>query len=645
MAKNKSCFFLTALFLLAAPMLAYSTEGEEDGTLLDTTADLLNISSPSFAAAQGAFKLWKQGKASDPVHVWLDALEISESDALQPNEDGSLTMPPDTVWVSESFPVDANTSFLSGAVLGDGSERVSVSLLWLSKQTVLKQDTFLRLELQKDQHFRFNLAEMEVPENADAVRLALCNQDSGQPARWHSILLNAALSYTPEITLTASRLGYEPEWPKTFSVHTNFRASQATFVIKDDTDKKCFQGQLSGAELITGHGGVPWPGYYYQGDFSDFQDEGVFTIEVQCDQCEPVSREIFIRYQVLWNRAFLPALLPFKAMRSEENNPDGHLHLWNETGENPATDGELLWNLARSWSFLYVRFADSPVLTALEEEVFYGAEKTADYVLGKSPLLSDEPHVQNRFLNALTCIARTGRGSDTILKAACLMMEKQLESSPSDPWTFYAALDLYVATQEERYFEYAAAHVPGITLDRVESMLTYESLSADTVSPFAREQFGKSADILLQSAKNAYDLPQGTQPHEAGFFLLEKEGAQICRGNTVRVLSAAEIAAQAYRYTADRRYLRFVCSQFNWIWGNNPMDACLVADAGEKEFLIPGAVMHGIGPVNAQTDIPAFPETGEKDWKAYRGFSLNNNASYIVALSHLLRIPTVPPKK
>jgi hypothetical protein len=176
-------------------------------------------------------------------------------------------------------------------------------------------------------------------------------------------------------------------------------------------------------------------------------------------------------------------------------------------------------------------------------------------------------------------------------------------------------------------------------------MLTYESLSADTVSPFAREQFGKSADILLQSAKNAYDLPQGTQPHEAGFFLLEKEGAQICRGNTVRVLSAAEIAAQAYRYTADRRYLRFVCSQFNWIWGNNPMDACLVADAGEKEFLIPGAVMHGIGPVNAQTDIPAFPETGEKDWKAYRGFSLNNNASYIVALSHLLRIPTVPPKK
>ncbi|HOD94613.1 MAG TPA: hypothetical protein PK480_02855, partial [Candidatus Hydrogenedentes bacterium] len=69
MAKNKSCFFLTALFLLAAPMLAYSTEGEEDGTLLDTTADLLNISSPSFAAAQGAFKLWKQGKASDPVHV------------------------------------------------------------------------------------------------------------------------------------------------------------------------------------------------------------------------------------------------------------------------------------------------------------------------------------------------------------------------------------------------------------------------------------------------------------------------------------------------------------------------------------------------------------------------------------------------
>ena len=570
-------FIFSLLFFAPASVQAYE-EDEED--ILENNIILLDLSCPASAGEGEILKGWQSVSVDlEEEENWLQKprpLKLKEEQTV----DGcALIMAARNVWLSEALAVDENTLFLSGAVMASGSENMSVALIWSGEGEMVAKEDFRKISVQGGERFRFNLADASRPEEADAVRIALCNEDPEKDALWHSILLSTVVSYRPEIMVTASRIGYEPEWPKTFAVHGNFRASRAVFVLKDDTNKECFRGMLSPAENIQGFGDSVWPGYYYRGDFSDFQEEGVFTIDVELDDQPVISREIFIQYQLLWNRAFAPPLEAFKASRSRENQQEGRLSLWDEGGINPASQAELLWKLVRSWSLVRMRFAGHPVLVALEEEVRYGAEKAAASFLAQAAGELEDPDEANWYLNALTCIVRTGTASDAVTEAATLLWKQMLENGVEGPWMFYAALDLYAASGEEDYFHYAASTIPEITVDRVESLLDYESLSDFQVSGHLREIFSEKGKALFRSAENAYGLPQGVTTEEKGFFLENTEGDELHpRGNTLRVLAAAEVAAQTYRYTADKNFLRFVCDQFSWIWGNNPFDVQLVAE-------------------------------------------------------------------
>lgn len=638
---------LLALLILGAP---FANAYDEEEEMLENNIILLDMSCPASSLEGDRLKGWQMVSGDlEDEEVWLKNLRVVTVEEEQIAEGCALIMDGQHIWLSQAFPVDENTLSLSGAVMGSGSENLSVSLLWIQEGDLVSQEAFRKISIRDGERYRFNLGDVSPPEEADAVRIALGNKDEEEAAQWHSILLSTVVSYHPEILVTASRIGFEPEWPKTFTVHSNFRARRAVFVLKDDTDKECYRADLGLAEHIQGYGDSVWPGYYYRGDFSDFQEEGVFTIDVELDDLPIESREIFIQYQLYWNRAFMPALETFKHARSKEASPGDKLVLWEEGGVNPASQAELLWKLARSWSLLRKRFPESPVLAALEEETLYGVEKAAAWFLEKGLESVGTSKEADWYLNALSCIARSGEASEVVLEAAVRLWESIRESGSDSPWIFYAAMDLYTATEEEGYFEYAAAKVPEITLDRVESLLDYESLAAFSVSPHLRQLFSEKGKALLQSAENPYALPQGMAPGEKGFFLhTDKEGAPILQGNTLRVLEAAEVVAQSYRYTADRNFLAFVCDQFSWIWGNNPFDVQLVADQRdllEDAALKPGAVLHGIGPETAEVDVPAFPEKGAEGWEYYRASSLKNNAAYISALAHLTRIPTVPPRR
>ena len=261
------------------------------------------------------------------------------------------------------------------------------------------------------------------------------------------------------------------------------------------------------------------------------------------------------------------------------------------------------------------------------------------------------------YLNALTCIAHYKQDADNLKEAARLLMKPLLDEKRRGMWFFFAAMDLYDATGEVSYLEYAKEIYPDIVLDRAESLLDYEYATDTPVSVFLREAFSRQADALLANAANPFGLVRSQEYAGKGFFTWNAGVNYPLLGNSVRLLSAVQMACQAYRYSAQKEYLTFVYNQLNWLLGNNPFGVCLISGlCGEHnppvfhsnapEADSEGAlVLHGTGPREPDLDLPCFSVSSEGAPGEYtNGFSLHNNARYIKAMAYLKRIPVVRPR-
>lgn len=546
---------------------------------------------------------------------------------------------------------------VSGSITATGAGDGKATLYWMAGNEMLGT-VALRTASGPEGRHRFNLSESDRPAGADSFRVTLvAHSENGEAFCWQTVRFIGVYTYAPEVTLMVNRLGYEQIAPKNFTARSNFPARSARFSITNELGDVVYEASLGPREQVRGAGGAVWEDFYYRGDFTDFEEEGNYTLTLTMDDCPALTAPIRIRFNLLWKEAFLPVVAPFQSHRASPDPASDSLRLWEDSGMNSASDAVLLWSLVQSWSLLRGRFPEDPPLLRLEAEALYGAGALADWIRQGNAEQIIQHDEFPLYLNALTCVAHYKKDADTITEAARILMEPLLNETRKGMWFFFAAMDLYDATDEASYLAYAKEIYPGIVLERVESLLEYEYVANTAITVFLREAFSKQADILVTNAANPFGLVRSQEYFGKGFFTWNEDAKNPLLGNTMRLLSTIQTAAQAYRYSAQKEYLVFVYDQLNWLLGNNPFGICLVSGlCGEQEPPVfpvkePDAntsgalVLHGTGPQKPDLDLPRFTVSceGAPDENT-NGHSLHNNAHYIRALAYLKRIPVVQPR-
>lgn len=587
---------------------------------------------------------WSEEAGMLDADSWsLTTVEANTAVCLAGNASARVISPPRML--------EEDLEALSASVTATGPGQAEVVLLWMRDEDIIHQVPFRAIPETPDGRRRFNLSESERPEGADTVRLMLATTGgAGVPFCWQTARITGLYRYRPEITILVNRVGYEQTMPKRFAVRANFLAENARFTLSDDMGALVYEGVLDRGQRIQGFGGAVWEDYYYPGDFSGFETEGDYELAVMLDDMDPVHVPITLRFNVLWERAFLPALLPFQQLRMPEDDGAESLHLWRDSGISAVSDGQLLWSLVNAWHLLRGRFPNDPPLLLLEQEVIYGVNRLAKWVLSHPAEALEKQSDYFWRLNALTCASRYLKEGG-VLEAAKRLLELPLQERRPGLWFFFAAMDLHAATDEEAYLNYAKEIFPGIVLERVEPFLDFELLEEVALTPHIVQAFHEQAQPLVNTTDNPFNLMRPGR----GFFVWEESSEHPLLGGNTRILSAVSLAAQAYRYTMQREFLLFVYDHLNWLMGNNPFGMCLVAGlcADAEPAVAPGmlppersagAVLHGIGPREKDLDIPAFSVGRETLPGLYtNGFSLHNNAAYISAMAYLKRIPILRP--
>ncbi|MGI6138123.1 MAG: cellulase N-terminal Ig-like domain-containing protein [Candidatus Hydrogenedentales bacterium] len=592
---------------------------------------------------------WRHAEEAAPESWSLDESGVFHIHSTQPM---SL--------VSPVLSLDPDLIALSGSVMAEGVGSAQVALAWIDAAGETDDVMFHESPGSADDNRRFNLSESLRPKDATALRIVLvCAADDEKGFGWKSLRLSGLFHYVPEIKLFYNRVGYEEEGPKRFTVWSNFQATETKFVLKDMIDTVVFQSSLGDATRIVGIDGSAWTGFYYQGNFSDYEEEGSYRLEISIDDFDVLEAPIEIGFNLLWEKAFYPVVAAFQRHRPEKAaaEEDGPPQLWHDPGLNSMSDAEMLWALVYSWSILCVPFAGSPAVILLEEEARYGTRSIAQWVAADHEKALQEHPQYLYYLNALSCMSKYLDADTTIVNVARQLLDNAIEDGKDGAWLFYALLDFYVATEEEAYLDYAAAIDPGPVLDRIEPLLEYESQGMAAVTIALTGTFNDRMEKIMAASNNPFGLIESQEKDGRGYFLWKTGAEDPCLGNNTRILEVMESIFHAFRYTARKDYLRLGFDQLNWILGNNPYGLCLVTglcdenpplwiDGEGTDNPPPGLVLHGIGPKSADKDIPYIAvDLSEKPQENTNGYSLANNARYLRALASLKRIPVVRSRK
>ncbi|HNT88551.1 MAG TPA: glycoside hydrolase family 9 protein, partial [Candidatus Hydrogenedentes bacterium] len=562
---------------------------------------------------------------------------------------------------------------------------------------------------------RFSLSESELPENADRFALVLITEArDGEAAWWDGAQLYGEYERVPKVGVYYNQVGYESQGPKCFTAYSNFAPASATFEIRSDTGESVYGGSLGSAEKITDINGRDWDYYYLRGEFTDFERGGAYRIRVTLDGHSAESDVFDIAKDLLWDKVLPVALNHFTYQRSgvEIPNFQAAAHLddavdpetkealplsggWYDNGLGAKlTNPYVLWKLAQAYDAAAWRFdaldtnrdGVNDILGELvwgadyvkrllshETTAYQGVQATPDYSgpfgrdTDNAPGTADDRHAEHTddtalHLAGLACLARYVKDRQPYVDTVAKALDRDLAAGWRGPGQFAAAMNLYLATREDRFGERAQELFPGVDLEFVDSINAHDDEFGSFSTIEIGMKFTTQADALLRLADNPFGVCTYGPPNKPVFFSGPdgKDGA--ADGNTQYVLQAAEFMARTYRFAPKPEYLRFIHNQLNWLLGDNPFGLCLVEGLGHERApayhdlrvftgtrrgAMPGAIAKGIGPKGPGDDRPYF-DLRDVDLPESRtnACDIRNNALMVSTIAHLkrFRFAAMPPR-
>ena len=268
------------------------------------------------------------------------------------------------------------------------------------------------------------------------------------------------------------------------------------------------------------------------------------------------------------------------------------------------------------------------------------------------PIRGAESGNDSGFELATAAAAARGAGADPAYREAAVRADAwRAQRNVRDALQLSASMDLYVATGDPKFADDARAIVDAVPPDQSEILRRYDALFGSNHSGAIRESVVARADAMLALANNPFGVYMYGTKEQPNFFgtPYDRDGWHV--GNSSHVLEAAAVAAEAFGYTRDPRYLVFVYDQLNWVLGANPYNLCLMEGvgsanppsyhhryfaAGVPRGAVPGSVVNGITWRTAGDDRPYFDMRGVDvpDFESNEVW-LPHNVNYLKAIANL----------
>lgn len=542
--------------------------------------------------------------------------------------------------VSEEIVVTPELRTVDASVMAKGSGAAGAAIQWWGRNGVIRKDA-LRARGADDAGWRrFTSGEVHRPLGARRMAMILETAPS-ETAWWDQAQITGNFARVPQARVFVNQVGYDVGGPKHFTAWSNFTARDATFSILDKAGGTVHSGRFGVGDRIHGAFGRDWEGYYWQGDFSLYDEEGSFRIQVSMDGATAVSPAFEIGKDLLWDKTFAPACRCFSYHRCGDAVPGYHeaCHLddavdgqslaggWHDGGLYDKRDvAAHVWELARAYGVVQWRLkkmdADSNGRSDILDEAVWGADYLCRAIAADGsaypPIVSDPaywgpperetdnqpgsgderktasagPNDPTLHTAALARLARYVKDNARYIDAAVRGLRWALDHDIRGPLQFSAALDLYLVTRDQTYAKSARELLGDPSLLCTESFVDFEyvvrpsgrsSSEFDTMTSFTLAMMlQEKANEFLEQAENPFGLYAGSAgPGGANFFHTPADESSPVSGNTARILEAANLVAKAYRFHPTPQYRAFICDQLNWIFGNNPYGLCLFEGVGD----------------------------------------------------------------
>jgi len=635
------------------------------------------------------------------VTVWgLDSETKAEGGASMrvAGEDGSVSVASSLV----EAPAGLRTS--AASVLMRGAAPAKAFVRWIGSRGVLREDALAKSQSPSpDGWTRLEVAEVMMPETARWLQLVLAAEGE---TWWDDAHVLASVAASRMLRPFVNQVGYDVGAPKRFTAQSNFVAKNAGFEVIAPDGSVAYSALLKHEGRISGAYGNDWGYEYWRGDFSEFDRPGRYRVRIALDGMTEMSWPFEIGEGLLWEKTSRPAYRFFYYQRCGMEIPGYHkaCHVDDARSE----DGKRQFDLWGGWHDAgdYNKYQNAPYVLRLAaahgvrqsafdrqdedgngisdflDEIVWGGEHvrrmmapdgsayggiTSGYGFWGPPEIEtdnkpgtgDERPVtgaetgndSSEHLAAMAKIARYARDQAPWVEAADRGLQWALASGKRGPWVFGAALDLLVATQDEKYKALAKDLFPGFSPETVESIRLYDALFHEDHTEQLREMLVKQADEMVDLAANPFGVYTFGPKEKPNFFGTPAGQGGWHVGTSSHLLNAAATVALAHRYAPDPRYLAFVYDQINWTLGNNPYDISLMEGAGSAfpptyhqrltfggvpRGAIPGSVVNGITWRDVYDDRPYFDMSG-LDIPSFQSNEvwLPHNTAYLAALTNL----------
>lgn len=373
------------------------------------------------------------------------------------------------------------------------------------------------------------VADVARPRGAEYVRLALA-VSPGRAVHWTRADLVAVSEHPPEAQVLINQAGYDVDFPKRFTVQANFVEKPARFEVVSETGRVAHRGDLEAQGRIVGAYGNDWGWNYWRGDFSPFDEPGVYRIQVVIGKTSASSYPFAVAARALWDKTARPAYRFFYYQRCGTDVPGFHgpCHLddavspdgqrqyeltggWHDAGDyNKYHNAPYLFGLARAYGVQRALFDcddDRNAIPDIWQEILWGSEHvrrmvapdgsaygpiTSGYGFWGPPELetdnlpetgderrisgSETGHDPVYHAAALARVARLDRDYVAYRDAAEQAFRWRMQQSKRDPIQLVIALDLFEITGEDEYAtlardlmaEHGGAWLKGIPLEAPE---------------------------------------------------------------------------------------------------------------------------------------------------------------------------------
>ncbi len=535
------------------------------------------------------------------------------------------------------IPVPMGAVSLTGSLGYKGEGIPVVCVVWYKGDKVLREDIFDENAPTGGGWSRFTLSGKTPPEEATHLVFVVKAELPTQGRFWiDEVNLNFGVEQKKEVRILVNQVGYDLACPKRFVVAVNFKPKNVKGVLIDVDNKEVAEVFLSEPKRIIGWNESDWGQWFIRGDFTSFDQEGIYKVCLWVDGKKYVSDEFILGKDLIWEKTVPVVLNGIKIHRCgcEVDGVHKSCHLddncsgrsiiggWHNGGDYGKDKSSLVLSLlAEAYQICMWRIKEDEELDrAFREELDWGVkyvmsrvredgnlvgnivasslcpevlpEKETDGVVGNEDdrRCGGEASDVELVAYALSCMGyiypEAGEGNtfyDLSERLTISLVDKGIKGN----LLFNSLVFLGEKRGYERYLPYLSNLYPEEVIDSVDAIPRYDAVVGGLATFNLGQAMKNSVEVYTAlSEENPFGLCSIKFRGGNSYLIYEKGGKVI--GVNERILKVAQLAGKAFKFYPDDSVRALFFEQINWLLGVNPYGVSMVVGLGKK--WLPGLV-------------------------------------------------------